>query len=356
MQEEGIEQAAGQFNWRSLTLFLITVCIIVVCGLMMRPFLPSLVGAIVLAIVTLPLHIWVEKKLKKVTLAASGSLVIVTLGIIGPISWLAWNIARHTLQLARLVQDGSAKSGFEKLINHSPRLSEAMQYFVRHFDLNQTVERVAGFIASKMTGIFNSSVSGLTQIIVMLFVLFFLYRDRASAVAFFKSLLPMTETETDLMISRINDTIRATVLGRFVVAAIQGLVAGFSFAGLGVGGASLLGIATALFAIVPSFGAFVVWVPVAIYLAAVHHWIRAIILTGIGSLVISTLDNFLYPVLVGTRLQMHTVPIFFSILGGIWLFGISGLVLGPIAFAVAESLLLIWKRRVATRYPTPTLY
>ena len=162
-----------------------------------------------------------------------------------------------------------------------------------------------------------------------------------------RSLLPTTPPETDLLLARVESTIQATVLGRFVVASIQGLVAGCTFLGLGVKGASLLGIATTLCALIPAVGAFMVWVPVAIYLAATHHWIKASILVGIGALIISTLDNFLYPVLVGTRLQMHAVPIFLSIIGGIWLFGIPGLILGPVVFTAAESLLLIWRGRTS---------
>ena len=182
---------------------------------------------------------------------------------------------------------------------------------------------------------------------IMLFLLFFLYRDKESGLKARRSILTLDTDEEDYLLSRITDTIRVTVLGRFVVAGLQGLVAGITFASLGISGASLLGIVTAICAIVPSFGAFVVWFPVAIYLAATHHWIRALILVGVGSLIISTLDNFLYPMLVGTRLRLHTVPIFLSFLGGISLFGVSGLALGPIVFAVTESLLLIWHQRTA---------
>ena len=135
-------------------------------------------------------------------------------------------------------------------------------------------------------------------------------------------------------------------MGHFLVAAIQGLAAWIAFAILGISSAPLLGVATAFFAMVPSFGAFVVWLPIAIYLAIMHHWIQAGILVAVGTLVISTLDNILYPVLVGTQLRLHTAPIFISIVGGIWLFGISGLILGPIVFALAQSLLDIWRERL----------
>jgi predicted PurR-regulated permease PerM len=89
-------------------------------------------------------------------------------------------------------------------------------------------------------------------------------------------------------------------------------------------------------------------VSVSIFLALTHHWIQATILVSIGALIISTLDNFLYPILVGAQLGLHTITILLSILGGIWLLEISGLVLGPVAFTLAESLLAIWRQRSAS--------
>ncbi len=347
-----MQQAENGISWVSFTLFLITLGILAVCALMMRPFVPALTGAVVLAVITRRPYNWIASKVNNSTLAAATSLILVTLSIIGPAFFLAWNIGVHVVRIARLVQDGTAERGFEKLMYGPSKISAVLQYLVQYlvnnFDLSQTVGKGAGFIASRMTVVLNGSVSALTQVIVMLFILFFLYRDRRLALASLRSLLPLTDSETDLLFLRVHDTIRATIVGRFSVAAVQGLVAGITFAGLGVSGASLLGIVTAFCAIIPSFGAFIVWAPVAVFLAVGHHWIRAIILTGIGSLIISTLDNFLYPILVGTRLQMHTVPIFLSIVGGVWFFGVPGLVLGPIAFALAESLLLTWKGRVTT--------
>ena len=333
-------------DWKSVTLFLLTLCIIAICGFMIRPFLPAITGAIVLAIVTRSPHQWIESKLKNPSVAAAASVILVTLSIIGPAFLLAWNIGRQMLGIGRLLQSGTIESGIQGAIRHSPpRLSAAVQAFIASLDFNQALQKSAGFLVSRLTVVLNSSVSASIQIVVMLFILFFLYRDRGFALSSLRSLLPMNPTETDLLLSRIRDTIRATVLGRGVVAALQGLVAGITFAVVGVRGASLLGIVTALCAIIPSVGAFVVWVPVALYLAAVHRWVAASILTAIGVVIISSMDNFLYPILVGTRLKMHSVLIFLSIVGGIWLSGVSGLVVGPVAFAVAESLLLVWRRR-----------
>ena len=210
-----------------------------------------------------------------------------------------------------------------------------------------------GFVAAKSALFLGGSLTAVAQIIIMLFLLFFLYRDGDRGLSALRSILPLNANEMDYLLSRVADTIRATFLGRFVVVGTQGVVAGITFASLGIAGATVLGIMTALCSVVPSFGAFVVWLPVAIYLGITHHWLRAVILVAIGSLIISTMDNFLYPVLVGTRLRLHTVPIFLSLLGGIVLFGISGLVLGPIVFSVTESLLLIWGAKVRADTTAP---
>ena len=111
--------------------------------------------------------------------------------------------------------------------------------------------------------------------------------------------------------------------------------------------AVVLGLLTAVAGMIPPFGAYIVWLPVAAWLAITGHWIRMAILLGVGSLIISTLDNFLYPVLVGSQLRQHTVSVFLSLLGGVWLFGVAGLVLGPLTFSATEALLAIWKARTS---------
>jgi predicted PurR-regulated permease PerM len=101
----------------------------------------------------------------------------------------------------------------------------------------------------------------------------------------------------------------------------------------------------ALVAVVPVLGAFVVWVPAAIFLALEGNWGKAAILTGWGVVVVGLIDNLLYPALVGKRLRLHTLPVFFSILGGLALFGASGLILGPVTLAVTAALIDVWRRR-----------
>ena len=83
----------------------------------------------------------------------------------------------------------------------------------------------------------------------------------------------------------------------------------------------------------------------AVWFTVTGHWLKMLIILVVGSLIISTLDNFLYPMLVGTHLRQHTVSIFLSLLGGIWLFGLPGLVLGPLIFSTMDELMTIWRAR-----------
>jgi len=89
-----------------------------------------------------------------------------------------------------------------------------------------------------------------------------------------------------------------------------------------------------------------VWIPAAAYLLIEGHWEKALVLALWGSVVIGLIDNFLYPILMKNRLSMHTVPVFIAAMGGLFAFGASGIVLGPLILAVAIALLDVWRRRM----------
>ena len=103
----------------------------------------------------------------------------------------------------------------------------------------------------------------------------------------------------------------------------------------------------ALLAVVPVLGAFVVWLPAAVFLALEGNWGEALILTAWGMFVVGTIDNLIRPVLVGNRLKLHTVLAFMSVVGGLILFGPAGLIVGPVSLTVTMELLAVWHSRYA---------
>ena len=101
-----------------------------------------------------------------------------------------------------------------------------------------------------------------------------------------------------------------------------------------------------MLAIVPVLGAFVIWVPAAIYLALNGDIGKAVILTVWGAVVIGLIDNLLYPLFVGQRARLHTVPVFISIMGGLAMFGSAGMIVGPVILVVTVGLLHVWRERM----------
>lgn len=113
---------------------------------------------------------------------------------------------------------------------------------------------------------------------------------------------------------------------------------------LGLPAPLLWGVVMGLLAVVPVLGTFIVWIPAAFLLLLDGSGGKALILALWGGIVVSSIDNVLYPILVGRRLKMHTLLAFVSLVGGLVVFGSSGLILGPVTFAITRLLLEIWKR------------
>jgi predicted PurR-regulated permease PerM len=339
------DAARSGFDWGGLTLFLVTIAAILLCFVIAWPFLPGITAAVVLAIVTARPFRWLDQRLKNRTLAAACALFLVVLSVVVPSVLVIASAGSHVIDAIRSLQNGTALQALNSVLASHPEVEGYYLRITQNIDAGQVIEKAAGIVAGRLAQLLGQSVTALVQIIAMLFILFFLYRDGEEAASFARALLPLEPFENNFLLERVRLAVSALVLGRFAVAGIQGLLAGITYALLGISSAVVLGVATALFALVPAVGAVSVWLPVVGYLALTHHWLEASLLFAIGGLVISTLDNFLYPMLVGTSLKLHTVPVFLAMTGGVWLFGVTGIVLGPVLFNATGSLVLIWRHR-----------
>jgi predicted PurR-regulated permease PerM len=230
-------------------------------------------------------------------------------------------------------------------VNSHPAVASRVRTFTDSLDINTIARTTAAYLGNHLASVLGSTFHVVTELVVMLFILFFLFRDHGLAIRFFRSLLPLREEESTELVDRLHNTIYATALGRLAIALIQGMLAGLAFWILGVPGPVLWAFTTAVLATIPAFGAILVWAPLAIFLGLTGHWGKAAILAVWGGVIVSMIDNILYPILVGTRLRTHTVTILISILGGISLFGITGIILGPVLFGVADTLLDFWRAR-----------
>jgi predicted PurR-regulated permease PerM len=174
--------------------------------------------------------------------------------------------------------------------------------------------------------------------VFVVFAMFLLFRDGDRIVARIPELFPFERTRTEALLARARDVVYGSVYGVVVIAVVQGALCGGMFWILGIPSAALWGMVTVVTSVLPVVGAAGVWVPGVVYLAATGQWTPAIILAVFGTAVISTVDNFLRPRLVGGRVGLSELLMFFSLLGGLQVFGVLGIVLGPVFFALAAAI------------------
>ena len=334
--------------WQKITLFLLTLTIFVLCALILQPFFTTIVAAIVLAVATQHSYGWLATKIRNPNACATVALILVILAIVIPSFFLAQELGQQALGAVAVLRDDANQQKVIDYIARHPLLADRLNTI----DPTNATHATAAYLGRSLGDLLGTSARVITQLIVMLFILFFLFRDRALALNFLRSLLPLRDDEATELLHRLDDTIYATALGRLFIAAIQGIFAGLAYWVLGVPGVILWAFTTAIMALIPAFGTILVWAPIALFLGFTGHWGKAALLALWGGLIVSTIDNFLYPVLVGTRLRAHTATILMSILGGVALFGITGLILGPIIFALADTLLEFWRTRTTSASPT----
>jgi predicted PurR-regulated permease PerM len=346
-----MQDSRQEIPWKQITLFLLTLGVLILCALLLQPFFTAIVGAIILAVVTRHPYNWLSTKIKNRSLCAALALILVTLAVIIPTFFLAQEIGKQAFVTISAFRGGAHQDKITSFIANRPELASRIEAFTSSIDVNNAARSTAAYLGGNIAGFLGNSVRMITQLVVMLFILFFLFRDRAIALESLRALLPLPDDETGELIERVGETILATALGRLTIAAVQGILAGLAFWVLGVPGVILWATTLAACAMIPAFGSFLVWGPVAVYLGLNGHWGKAALLVIWGGLIVSTIDNILYPILVGSHLRAHTVTILLSVLGGIALFGPIGIVLGPVLFTIADTLVDIWHSRANQSSP-----
>jgi predicted PurR-regulated permease PerM len=356
MNERRIGQAVAPTasDWGSRkhiqTLVLIgaTAVGIYLCYRLAQPFLPALAWALGLAVLFTPLHQWLERKLKHPSLAAALSVLMVGLIVAVPATFVGQRLIREVAKGADLIKAKVESGEWRRAIGEQPRLAPLADWLERTVDLQGTVKALATWLTKTAGSIVKGSVVQVIGFCLTFYLLFYFLRDRRAALQSLRLLSPLTPAEMNRLFSRVTDTIYATVYGTLAVSAVQGLLGGLMFWWLGLSAPLLWSVVMALLAIVPVLGAFVVWIPAAIFLALEGSWGKALILTVWGGVVVGGIDNVLRPILVGNRLKLHTILAFISVVGGLMLFGSAGLILGPVALTITIVLLETWRDRAVS--------
>ena len=329
---------------RTAALLLATGVAIYLCWLIVSPFLAVLTWALALAVVAHPWHGWLERRMRPAP-AALVAVVSVAIALLGPGALVAQKAFQEANESLRRIEPELQADKVRSALQRYPLLANTVARLETNLDLDQEIRRAAEALAAKASALVGRSIWIITQLFLTLLTLFYFFRDRKRLLDFLRRFVPLTDSETTEVFDRVSHTINACLYGNVAVKLIQGLLGGLMFWILGLRAPVLCGVAMALLAALPIVGTALVWGPAAIVLALGGSWVKALILTVWGVLVVGLIDNILYPVLVAGELRFHTLAAFFSILGGLIAFGLAGIVLGPAIFAVTAALLEVWQVR-----------
>lgn len=318
---------------------------IALCFLVAGPFIPGITWALAFAVVANPVHQWVSRHIAKPDLAAAVSVVLLALLLVIPTVFVVWQVGGELSANADRFEQFQNGEEWKQKLQEAPRVAAIVDWLSQQVDLKAETQGFKKELQDRAARTVRSLVWGLVQLFIALFALFYFLRDKTQVLRKLRSLLPFSEREGDDFLSRIAAITHATVYGTLVVSFVQGALGGLMFFFLAVPGALLWGVVMGLFSIVPMLGAFVVWMPAALWLAAQGSWGKAIILTVWGTVVVGLIDNLLYPMLVGKEMRLHTLPVFIAVVGGLILFGAAGLVLGPVILGATIAMIDILKRR-----------
>jgi predicted PurR-regulated permease PerM len=309
------------------------------------PFVPALAWSAALAIAAHPLHRFLRRAIPNPNLAAGVAVFIVAAGGVAPLLIVGDQLGRQLREEMDRLGASAPMESWDRWLSRTPLAQSAFQSFNRYVDWRAELPKLVSALRDNVFSWLQGTVWTAFQILVTLFLLFYAFRDRHAGLALLREHAPLSRAEMDEVANRVASMIHATVFGTIGVASIQGILGGLMFWALGLPAPVLWGAVMTIFAIIPVFGAFVVWLPAAAGLALQGESGKALILAIWGTCVVSLIDNLLYPMLVGKEVRMHTVPVFIAIGGGLICFGVSGLVLGPAIFALAIALLDVIKTR-----------
>lgn len=310
-----------------------------------QPFLAALGWAAILVIFFYPLYRRLRRRLTA-NRAAVLSTLAVTFLLIVPAILVTTLFVREAVSISRGVQSAFIE-------DRVPIVAKAWAWIAKYVPgldpkadviemLEKGVQKQAGFLAERLGTILRNIAEFIFNLFVMIFAMFYLFRDADSFIRGVRSILPSDAEHRDTMITQAGDLISASVTTSLIVAAIQGTLGGLGFALVQLPASVFWGVAMGFFSLVPVVGSGLIFVPAALWLGFTGHWGRAVLLLIICAGVSTIVDNIVRPLLLGGRTELSALVIFISVVGGVSLFGMLGLVLGPILVATAASVLAVY--------------
>ncbi len=320
------------------------------------PFFKAIFWSAILAFTFYPVYAQLNRLLKNETVPALLMTVLIFLLVIPPVIYLIVNLSAQTIDLYQLATDYVREGRLGALIDH-----------VRSFHVVQNIEdrlvqweslkqnlnewmlssaRAIGNYAATQAGTITKNVFFVILNILIMFVLVFVFLKDGNAIyRFIYEIAPLEEKHKRLVFQRISESFSAVIRGQLLTSFAQATVAGIIYWVIGLPLSLFFAMLTFITSMIPMVGTTAVWLPLVIYLAARHQYMRAGLLAAFGFFVIGLIDNFMKPALIGKKTHLPYFLLFFGILGGITLFGLIGIFLAPILLSLFFALITIYREK-----------
>ena len=313
---------------------------------MVRGFLLAVFLAAIFAGMSYPLYARVRDRLGGRDALASGlTILLLLLGVIVPLAGFLVFVVAESVSLSQSITEWvrSNPGRFDDMRAWAERLPLVGRLVPDNDTLLQQVGELAGkvgpMLAGKVAAVGRGTLSFLFQLFVCLYAMFFFLVDGPSLLRQILYYIPLGAAQEDQLLERFVSVTRATLKGSLLIGVIQGVMAGLAFWVAGVPAAAFWGTVMVVLSIIPAVGAALVWIPAVGYLGFAGATTAAIGLFVWCAVVVSSIDNFLRPLLVGRDARMSDLMILLSTMGGIVLFGALGFIVGPI---VAALFVTVW--------------
>lgn len=335
-------------GYRSFALAALTGALVVLCGLLSYPFLPAITWGVALAVVAWPLQAGIVRLIPREGLAAAVTTLFVVLAIMVPGTFVAYCLARESSTAAERVREQATEGTVRDKVAETPGMAGVVEWMDRvGIDVDREVHKIIETNTRDFSALASGSLMAALQFAIVVFILYHLLLDRQKLLGQLRNFLPMSRSESDRVVRSAADSIFANLHANVVTSVISGVGGGLMFWILGVPSPITWGSVIFVLSFLPMVGSWLIWLPAAAYLGAKGHWPEAGILLAWGIASMIVVDNLIYAWIAGERMRLHRVPALLAFLGGLALFGASGIVIGPAILAITVAVLDVWHRRAS---------
>jgi predicted PurR-regulated permease PerM len=330
---------------QNILFFTIMIFVFLVFLYLLAPFFFPIFWAAVISGIFSPLYKLLNRKLHKPNMSATIIFILIAVIIILPGSIIGSLLLGESMRMYESLEvDGGNIENIVKGITDAVknnvyvvRLHIDEQFWTEKF--SEIARTISNYIFINLKDLTQNTFVFFVQFSVMLYTLFYFIRDGEKFLGKAVQVFSLGHGREKVLYDRFVATARATLKVTLIIGGIQGTLGGLIFWLTGVEGPMVWGVVMIFTAIVPVVGCSIIWAPAGVIMMIMGHFWKGMVIIAFGILVISMVDHFLRPILIGRDVQMHSLLVFLSTLGGLSLFGFSGFVIGPI---IASLLLAIW--------------